>query len=476
MKIVSITGPDGAGKSTLIKHLLLRLPGARPVTVWDLLINPNTKGYLPFSSAKEVDTYLSILEPVSRAYFLLHCMRTALDLAKKENPPFVLVDGYWYKYMATEMAHGADKEELMALVEGFPGPDLNIYLEVAPDQSTARKEVYSGYECGFAEERNAESFHEFQVKVREAMEELMEREVPYRLDTSEGAEEVAKKALWFIKRRLVLPKVIAVLGIDGSGKSGLAQRLSDRDEENETLVMPCPQFHRNPEIPQKELSEALENLNQVADELGNFVLKGTALYLQMTLFGAVQKFYTEQRPTTLITERHALLDTLVYSGFYKQMVHEALDADWLSGEVVPLLEKRQPGATKLVTSWSREQNSRMGRSVPLAELGLYVKGICELEPAEMLKQFWQEFQTGLPDKIILVDVDPAVAMDRLAGREGQVELHEQKEVLTQLRGGYLQLIEMIKQLAPDIETLIVNSDAAFTEEDLEKQVLEMIED
>ena len=474
MKIVSITGPDGAGKSTLIKHLLLRLPGARPVTVWDLLINPDTKGLLPFKSAAEVDNYLSILEPVSRAYFLLHCMRTALDLAARENPPFVLVDGYWYKYMATEMAHGADKSELMGLVEGFPGPDLNIYLEVAPDAGAARKETYSGYECGFAEERNAESFKEFQDKAREALEDLMENEVPFRVDTSEGATEVAKNVLRFIKRRLVLPKVVAVLGIDGSGKSGLAQRLQERDEDEETLVMPCPQYHKNPDIPHKELSEALENLNQVADEMGNFVLKGTALFLQMTLFGPIQKYYNDQRPETLITERHALLDTLVYSGFYKQMVHEALDPEVLSSEVVPKLEARQLGATKLVTSWSRAQNKRLGRSVNLAELGLYVKGICELEPTEMLKRFWQEFQTGLPDQVILVDVDPQVAMQRLAGREGQEELHEQAAVLSQLRDGYLQLIQLLNQLAPDIETIVVNSDESLTEEDLEKQVLDQL--
>lgn len=452
----------------------MRLPGARAVTVWDLLLNPNTQSYLPFKSPREVDDYLSLLTPISRAYFLLHCLKTALDLAEAERPPFVLVDGYWYKYMATEMAHGANRREILSLVEGFPGPDLNIFLEVSGDQSAARKEVYSGYECGFAEERNAETFAEFQEGVRAALDELMEDEVPFRVDTSEGPAEVTQQVLRFIKRRLVLPTVVAVVGIDGSGKSGLAQRLQARGDEEEILMMPCPQFHRNPEIPPKELSEALEHLNQVADEIGSFPLKGTALFLQMTLFGPVQQWYAAKKPEILITERHALLDTWVYSNFYKTMIKEPLDPDWLSSEMVPRLEARQPGATRLVTAWSRAQNKRLGRSVTLAELAVYVKGICELPPQKALQQFVKEFQTVLPDKVILVDVDPQLAVERLAGQTGQAELHEQLPVLTQLRQEYLNMIDQLKEIAPDMEIVVVNSDASLTEEDLEKQVLEKV--
>ncbi len=169
-RIVCVTGPDGAGKTTQIQRIAERLERREkkkvaPVTIWDLLLEPAAQGAVPFKSPGEVDRYLAILSPLARTLFLYHCLAEALAAARKKEPDVLLVNAYWYKYYATEVAHGADPATTLALAERcFPEPDLTFYLSIDPDRSSGRKAGYSGYETGYATPRSREAFVAFQQK------------------------------------------------------------------------------------------------------------------------------------------------------------------------------------------------------------------------------------------------------------------------------------------------------------------------
>lgn len=166
-KLVCVTGPDGAGKTTQIARIAewLARDGTRriaAVTIWDLLLDPSCRAKLLFEEPAQVDRYLSLLHPTSRALFLYHCFHEALVLARKRDADILLVNAYWYKYYATEIAHGGDRVVLRELARVFPTPALTFYLQVTPEDAFERKAQLSGYETGFAKERTKDAFVRFQ--------------------------------------------------------------------------------------------------------------------------------------------------------------------------------------------------------------------------------------------------------------------------------------------------------------------------
>lgn len=193
--IICITGPDGTGKSTLIGTLCEAVPGSVAVSIWDMMRAPDFVPVLPFQSPGQVDTFLEVLDPVSRALFLFHCYYQALVLAEKEDPKLVFTDGYWYKYFATELNYGAREELLRPLVSIFPQPALSLFLELDFEVAAQRKARFSGYESGFPEEKGPLPFRQFQRGVLAHMSQLPELEAAVRLDANLSPEMLAETAL-----------------------------------------------------------------------------------------------------------------------------------------------------------------------------------------------------------------------------------------------------------------------------------------
>jgi thymidylate kinase len=79
---------------------------------------------------------------------------------------------FWYKYYISELLHGADKKWLTQLVQGFPKPDLIIYLDIKPTTSLKRKIEISEYESGHHQNDKAQGFIEFQNKSMNIWDEL----------------------------------------------------------------------------------------------------------------------------------------------------------------------------------------------------------------------------------------------------------------------------------------------------------------
>ena len=76
----------GRGRHTQIARIAeaLNKRGTKkivPMTIWDMLLDPTTRGRIAFKSPAELDAFLEILHPMTRMLFLAHCLHAALDLA-----------------------------------------------------------------------------------------------------------------------------------------------------------------------------------------------------------------------------------------------------------------------------------------------------------------------------------------------------------------------------------------------------------
>lgn len=172
-RIICITGGDGAGKSTQIDSVAESLTQAGyscgAVSIWDGLRDSAVRDRLPFESAEQVYRYLHMLTPSSRVHFLYHALQLAIDLTVRKDADIVLLNGYWYKYFATEVAHGGDRNVLRALTAGFPEPDRTYYLDSSAADALARKPRPSDYESGYGGEGE---FLDFQNRSRQVLEDL----------------------------------------------------------------------------------------------------------------------------------------------------------------------------------------------------------------------------------------------------------------------------------------------------------------
>ncbi len=161
-KLICITGKDGTGKSTQIDMLKKEYPHAFVSEIWDLLKSPQNK--LMFNSKKDIDEYLCGLTPNSRMLFLMHALKFSVDRAMESDAGIVLLNAYHYKYLASEIALGADLELAKALANSFPKPDLIIELSLNSSVAAQRKQRFSKYECGANVNADKHSFISFQEK------------------------------------------------------------------------------------------------------------------------------------------------------------------------------------------------------------------------------------------------------------------------------------------------------------------------
>lgn len=168
-KIVAISGGDGSGKSTMMSWLKsqLNIP-CDIVSIWDMLTSAQVAA--PFKDRQAVQNYLSTLHPLGRSYFLLHCMTASLERALESPKKLILIDSYWYKYMAMEIVQGLSPVVVQQLTRALPIPDRVIFLQLSASAALARKKELSTFESGGVSDQSKQA-HSF-IKVQEKLASL----------------------------------------------------------------------------------------------------------------------------------------------------------------------------------------------------------------------------------------------------------------------------------------------------------------
>lgn len=166
---IVVTGPDGSGKSRVIKEWLEKLRGegiqAVGFSIWDGLATQKQ-----FGSKGEALAYLMGLQGWARVHFLLHGLAILSQLIEKAQAEVILVDGYWYKYYLSESLYQPELSLSPSSFEYCVVPDQVLYLETSLEQVMCRKSSWSRYECGG---KASSPFHfiHFQKKLREQWRE-----------------------------------------------------------------------------------------------------------------------------------------------------------------------------------------------------------------------------------------------------------------------------------------------------------------
>jgi dTMP kinase len=198
--IVAVTGPDGSGKSTVCEQIKKDLQerwgpqSVAKVSIWDSAAQPGL-----FSSMEQVVQYLSELEGGTRTLFLYHALSRSMDLAHRKKPKLILVEGYWFKYAATEIAYGVPEDFVLGAAQIFEKPTLTLHLDISPELALKRKEQrVSQYEKG------GQSFVEFQRMLAPIWFQIESKFGPWtHLNSSElSSEQLSKAALEEVFRKL----------------------------------------------------------------------------------------------------------------------------------------------------------------------------------------------------------------------------------------------------------------------------------
>jgi len=272
-------------------------------------------------------------------------------------------------------------------------------------------------------------------------------------------------------------RVVAVAGIDGSGKSSVIRRFAELYPEARggMLALTCPTYHETPNAPFARLSERLQRFSRVSDALRSFELKGAAMYLQMTLHGPVERCLLDGfRPALLLTEHHSLIATLAYGALYTMVIRTRADAA-LEAPLREKLDAGAPGSYDEIVHWAALHAERIGATASVFELGLAMAMVLQQPRAEVIVELTRRYGTGLPDVVLLLDLPAQIAVERLRGRgDAQGELHEQAPMLEQLRRQYLDVAEYLRREHPEVQTVVIDATSAGGVDEVLRDVMQRI--
>jgi thymidylate kinase len=153
--VVAIVGADGAGKSSVTRLASERLAAAghpvRQVDRWDIVGQAEAypAASLLADDVRQVRACVARMSPSPRFLFLLWASVMALsDRAAGAAGEVLLLDGYWMKHAASEIAYGLDRAWVEAVTAQVPEPDLVIHLRCDPVTTWHRKDGRPlPYEC-----------------------------------------------------------------------------------------------------------------------------------------------------------------------------------------------------------------------------------------------------------------------------------------------------------------------------------------
>src|SRR5579871_5150532 len=173
-KFIVVTGPDGAGKSTVcqgLKTLWNQRYGSNycgEIAIWDFLLHEDT----PYQSKKDLLMELPTLDHRLRMKLIMSLLKLAFNVRLRENLSLYIINGHWYKYAASELAYGVELDDIVKEVTDLPVPEHIFFLNVPPQITARRKNnAFTLYERG-AIRSNTGDFIQFQALIGQQWERI----------------------------------------------------------------------------------------------------------------------------------------------------------------------------------------------------------------------------------------------------------------------------------------------------------------
>ncbi len=273
-------------------------------------------------------------------------------------------------------------------------------------------------------------------------------------------------------------RTAAIFGIDGSGKSALAQlfieKFSHDPEPKVRRVITCPRYHHTPGTSHRDLSELFDRMNRLGDEKRDPTWKALSVYLQLTLYGPVKRELDKSPTSLVVSERHPLIDSLVYGPFLSKSISGNFDQEKIETEYFPILEAFKSNATHLLLDWFSQERKRLNLGVDFFQMPLALKALYAQEPRKLMIDLAQHFSTEMPDLAIRIDIDVETSLKRIQSRGGKNELHENHDGLTQLKNGYERAFQWLHVNYPKIRIESVRAEDGKNLETMAAEVLRII--
>ena len=150
-KIFVVTGPDASGKDVQIERLVNWLSKETRLKVSTVRIWDTLETFKDISDQKVlsqvIDAFLTQFTPEARSLFLSSALLNALQ-KKMAETELLIVNGFIYKYWASELAYGVNPSLWHQMAQCFPRPDSIFFLDVPLDVCLSRRERWTNYESG----------------------------------------------------------------------------------------------------------------------------------------------------------------------------------------------------------------------------------------------------------------------------------------------------------------------------------------
>jgi 1-acyl-sn-glycerol-3-phosphate acyltransferase len=221
-------------------------------------------------------------------------------------------------------------------------------------------------------------------------------------------------------RRERRPFTVAVLGIDGSGKSTVSQHVAMDLSQRLRIcrISDDVEFYEKHEcrrvqwLAAERLRQALCRYTRGARTLNLYKFPKLAeLLLRSHLTDEVHRWYA---PAAIVLDGAPLINLTAWARIYKGDRFDAAMA---------------AAAIRIATGGDVTREDEVALSA-LPELA----ALRRLRLARL----------SFPDAVVLLDVEPAVAIGRIRGRGDRRQIHETEETLTNLRHGYHMVCDVVR--------------------------------
>ena len=220
-------------------------------------------------------------------------------------------------------------------------------------------------------------------------------------------------------------------------------------------------LHEDPELPLGELCRIFDLLSSLGDRIGHPALKAMGLFLGMTLFGPTERFVIHrQAPDVLVTDRHPILDCLVYSHFYLPRLERPI-APFADRLAAGLAEAgRDPVATMAaVEAWIERLPEPLCNAGGFRGLPIVLAQLFERPARELLGPLEALFGTPFPDCVVRLQVPVATACDRIEARASNAgaaarEMHESRLALEGIHETYRKTLALLETERPVLRVVV----------------------
>lgn len=244
-------------------------------------------------------------------------------------------------------------------------------------------------------------------------------------------------------------KIIVVTGIDGSGKSTLLSTLSNSTRHYQVVTLPhinIDQLKGDDEM--QRAAQFINQLNNEADIRKVPQLKALALFASMILFKPIVTMLKAAGHQIIFCERHPLIDTSIYAGFYAEKLYPGSIDQMVLDEIEIKYAAELSYLVQCIPNFVINDN--------LGICNAFIAFIYQwfyLDKKTSIENLKEIFKVDLPDQLYYLEASPEFLFNRIKDRK-VLEAHESLAVFEKLEGAYKQLFHVLNERNKDLVQVV----------------------